>query len=206
MANGIVYCTVVLYSNNRSGRVYALNAKTGAVFWAQALGADADPASPTVANNIVYVPSLDQNVYAFDAYSGALIWKYKTTGFPFDAAAVANGVLYVGADYLYALNAADGTLVWKSAFMLGTGSADTSPVVANGVVYTGGSGYDLVALDAGTGALLWKYTTSYGVGGTPTVANGILYVGTVQKPTAPDTKHPSTGDDSSSILAFHLPN
>jgi outer membrane protein assembly factor BamB len=159
-----------------------------------------------VANNIVYVPSLDQNIYAFDARSGALIWKYKTTGLPYYGAAIAKGVLYVGADYLYALNAANGTLLWKSDFMLGTGTADTSPVIANGVVYTGGSNYDLVAVDASSGSLLWKYTTSYGIGSdTPTVANGILYVGTAQKPTALDAEHPSTGDDSSSILAFHLP-
>ena len=205
VANGIVYCTVVLYGNNRSGRVYALNAATGTVLWAQALGAEGYPASPTVANGIIYVPSEDQNIYAFNAYSGAPIWKYKTTGFPSDAAAVANGVLYVGADYLYALNAADGTLLWKSDFILGYGDGFTG-VVANGVVYTGGSDTDLVALDASTGALLWKYTSSYGLGGTPTVANGVLYVGTAQKPTELDAEHPSPSDDSSSLLAFHLPN
>ncbi|MFZ0704331.1 MAG: PQQ-binding-like beta-propeller repeat protein [Candidatus Korobacteraceae bacterium] len=202
VASGIVYATLELYWGGNS--VYALNAATGAVLWEKAIYGAA--AAPSVANNLVYVPSVDQNIYAFNAYSGALIWKYKTTGFPYYAAAVAKGVLYVGADYLYALNAANGTLLWKSDFILGNGTAVTSPVVANGVVYTEGNWYDLVALDASTGALLWKYTTSYGVGGTPTVANGILYVGTAQKPTASDMEDSSTGDDSSSLLAFHLPN
>jgi glucose dehydrogenase len=204
VANGIVYQSLNLHSNQASS-IFALSAATGTVLWVQSLGADETFASPTVANNIVYVPSLDQNIYAFNAFSGALVWKYKTTGFPLYAAAVAKGILYVGADYLYALNASNGTLLWKSDFILGSGAAETSPVVANGVVYTGGSGYDLVALDAGTGALLWKYTTSYGVGGTPTVANGILYVGTAQKPTELDAESPSPDDDSSSLLAFHPP-
>ncbi len=34
--------------------------------------------SPQVADDIVYIGSIDNNVYALDALNGRLIWKYKT--------------------------------------------------------------------------------------------------------------------------------
>jgi outer membrane protein assembly factor BamB len=46
---------------------------------------------------------------------------------------VANGVVYVGAsNYMYALNASTGALLWSSATFR---PVSTSPVVANGMLY-----------------------------------------------------------------------
>ena len=53
---------------------------------------------------------------------------------------------------------------------------DSSPAVANGVVYVGSTDNNIYALNAGTGALLWKYTTG-AVQSSPAVANGVVYVG-----------------------------
>ncbi len=36
--------------------------------------------SPAVANGVVYVGSLNQNVYALNAKTGAKLWSYKTGG------------------------------------------------------------------------------------------------------------------------------
>lgn len=59
-----------------------------------------------------------------------------------------------------------------------------NPVVANGVVYftTGYQDYALYAVNAATGALLWKNAT-VGASYAPTVANGLVYIGG-QSPTA----------------------
>ena len=54
---------------------------------------------------------------------------------------------------------------------------DSSPAVANGVVYVGSRDRNLYALSASTGALLWKYTTGDSVDSSPAVANGVVYVG-----------------------------
>ena len=54
-------------------------------------------------------------LYALNASTGALLWKY-TTGVLLDSSpAVANGVVYVGSydENLYALNASTGALLWK---------------------------------------------------------------------------------------------
>jgi outer membrane protein assembly factor BamB len=57
-----------------------------------------------------------------------------------------------------------------------TGSSISSPAVANGVVYVG-SGYDLYAFNAQTGAQLWSAPTGYIIESSPAVANNVVYVG-----------------------------
>ena len=52
---------------------------------------------------------------------------------------------------------------------------NSSPAVANGVVYVGSEDFYVYALDAKTGAKLWSYATCYV--SSPTVANGVVYVG-----------------------------
>src|SRR6516162_10209355 len=54
----------------------------------------------------------------------------------------------------------------------------SSPAVANGVVYVGSWDHNVYALNASTGAKLWKYTTGDQVFfSSPAVANGVVYVG-----------------------------
>jgi outer membrane protein assembly factor BamB len=87
----------------------------------------------------------------------------------------ANVVVYVGSNdnYLYALDAVTGALIWKAA----TGGAiNSSPTLAGGVVYVGSEDSYVYAFDAGTGALKWKYFADGAVDGSPTVAGGVVYV------------------------------
>ena len=52
--------------------------------------------SPAVANGVVYVGSIDDNVYALNAATGAKLWGYTTGSYVDSSPAVANGVVYVG--------------------------------------------------------------------------------------------------------------
>ena len=65
-----------------------------------------------------------------------LKWNYLPGSGTESSPAVANGVVYIGADdrNLYALNASTGALLWK--YMTGN-AVYSSPAVANGVVYVG---------------------------------------------------------------------
>ena len=56
-------------------------------------------------------------------------------------------------------------------------TVDSSPAVANGVVYVGSDDNNVYALSAKTGAKLWSYTTGNYVDSSPAVANGVVYVG-----------------------------
>ncbi|MGD0977645.1 MAG: PQQ-binding-like beta-propeller repeat protein [Candidatus Bathyarchaeia archaeon] len=54
--------------------------------------------SPAVSGGIVYVDSLEGNVIALNASTGALIWNYTTADVVFSSPAVVGGVVYVGSD------------------------------------------------------------------------------------------------------------
>ena len=97
VANGIVYIS------SYDGNLYALNAKTGEKIWnynATELGIGS---SPTVADGMVYVGAGDQNryLYAFDAYSGGLLWTDYVGGSVTYDPTVVNGVIYLAADSEY---------------------------------------------------------------------------------------------------------
>ena len=193
VANGVVYIGSPLPGNVHypNGTVYALNASTGALLWSftpvyyyplQELFYS----SPAVANGVVYINSrVSVNgiatgyMYALNASTGAKLWSY-TTGVG-STPAVANGVVYVGSadGNVYALSASTGAKLWSYA----TGSyVESSPAVANGVVYGSSDNGDVYALNASTGAKLWSYPTGCagdcsGVLSSPTVVDGVLYVG-----------------------------
>jgi outer membrane protein assembly factor BamB len=78
---------------------------------------------------------VDNHVYALDASSGELRWRYLTGGRVTSSPAVADGVVYVGShdNYVYALDASSGELRWRYQ----TGHNVSSPAVAGGVVYVG---------------------------------------------------------------------
>jgi len=111
-------------------------------------------ASPAIVGGTVYVGSWDGYEYALDANSGSLKWKTflgQTTapncqpslaGIT-SSATVQNGVVYVGGGdaYWYALNAANGSVLWK--VYTGDNSATSghynwsSPLIYNGYAYIG---------------------------------------------------------------------
>src|SRR6266568_5256455 len=58
-----------------------------------------------------------------------------------------------------------------------TAYINSSPAVANGIVYIGSNDKLMYALDAKTGKILWAHNANDGVGSSTAVADGIVYVG-----------------------------
>lgn len=90
--------------------------------------------SPAVANGVVYIGSMDNNLYAVNAKTGAGIWQFKTGGWVESTPAIANGIVYFGSDdkNLYALGQASSAQSSSSALPSPT-KADLNvllPVVA----------------------------------------------------------------------------
>ena len=77
---------------------------------------------------------------------------------------------------LYALNASTGALLWSYS----TDAGDSSPAVANGVVYIGSADGYVHALNASTGVQLWRYNADAEVYTAPAVSNGVVYVGSLR--------------------------
>ena len=66
-------------------------------------------------------------------------------------------------------DAGTGKLLWAHYTRY---SVDSSPAVANGVVYFGSFDHKLYALNAKTGVTLWSYATGYIVESSPAVRMG----------------------------------
>jgi eukaryotic-like serine/threonine-protein kinase len=174
-----------IYIGGYDGYVYAFDATTGAELWsAQVNALPFDPLNfaPAVSAGRVFV-SGDFGIYAFPTQCTtpcAPSWFARTQFSPVAAPAVADGFVLV-ADYqgtIYAFYAATGNLAWK-------GRVTPFPhaiAAAHGVAYvTTGLGELVAFAVGGCGQAvcppLWTSAPSGLSLFTPTVANGVVYVG-----------------------------
>jgi outer membrane protein assembly factor BamB len=198
-----------VYFESYDGNFYAVDAATGQLKWKFVTGGERhyigthihylqpaaeampDPwdfylSSPSVVNGVVYFGSGDKNVYALDANSGVLKWKFQTGDVVHSSPAIANGTLYIGSwdTYLYALDAATGKEQWR--FKTGDDpdahnhvGIQSSPAVVDGIVYFGSRDSYAYAVDATTGKQVWKFSTDGSwVNNSPVVHEGRVYFGT----------------------------
>jgi len=198
-----------VYFGSYDSTFYALDAASGALVWKFATAGErrfsgkhlhgAQPAaevmpdpfdlflsSPVVADAVVYFGSGDGNVYALDAGSGKLRWKFPTGNVVHASPAIVDGTLYVGSwdSYFYALDAESGKQRWR--FKTGEDPAinnqvgiQSSAVIADGTVYFGCRDSHLYALDAASGRQRWAFSTgSSWVISSPTVRDGRVYFAT----------------------------
>jgi len=181
VANGTVY------AGSYDGKFYALNAQTGAIKWKFATEGErrfeakgihglqpknqtiADQfdvflSSPVVVQGAVYFGSGDGHLYALDAATGELKWKFKTGDVIHASPAYADGVLFVGSwdSYFYAVDAATGKEKWRfhggeDPLIHNQVGFQSSAAVIDGVVYVGCRDSNLYALEAATGKEKWKF-------------------------------------------------
>ncbi|WP_347242838.1 PQQ-binding-like beta-propeller repeat protein, partial [Thermogutta sp.] len=170
-----------VYFGCMDGKVYCLNASTGALIWSyQTKKRDNATAakliqSPTVYNGVVYIGNESARVYALNASDGSPAWaspydvpsgdletgKEDITGVSSVAVANIGGQdrLYFGCDngYLYCLNPSTKAQVW-SYRPDSYGCIESSPTIYAGNVYFGITfyqGVNLYAVNATSGELHW---------------------------------------------------
>jgi len=198
-----------VYFGSYDGYVYALDSRSGALRWKfQTAGEhrfaakhlhgatpDAevmpDPfdfflSSPAVMRGTVYVGGGDGYVYALDAASGELRWRFLTGNVVHASPAVAHDTVYVGSwdSYFYAIDARTGQERWR--FKTGEDPAisnqvgiQSSAVIAEGLVFFGCRDSNLYALDAMTGEKKWAFSNKGSwVISTPIVLDETLYFAT----------------------------
>lgn len=178
------------------GGVQAFRASDGARLWRGALDRYA-PENLVADGTRVY--AAEASVTAYDADDGSVIWRYRPdANASLGRSALAGGTLFFGTSShrVYALDAATGTVQWSTdvgpewehqAVVRGIAvSGDTVYAAveqwraANGYVASGW----LVAMDRGTGAVLWRYRSGTGedrdvFGSSPTVAGRLVLVSDV---------------------------
>jgi outer membrane protein assembly factor BamB len=113
----------------------------------------------------VYFGSSDGNLYALDATSGSLKWKFHTEGIIHSSPALYEGNIYFGSwdTYMYAVDAQTGKEIWKFKTRDQPGyhqleGIQASPSINDGVLYFGARDGFFYALKAKTGDSLWSFS------------------------------------------------
>jgi len=140
-------------------KLYALDLADGSTLWNFTLTSAinlnlpnkddiAASCTPTVNGDLIFVPSPDSKLYALNILDGSVsdLWENNpynlydglippTTG-QTSSAAYASGVVYVGSPSgaMYAIDASDGSLVWKKSTYDDT-PVLSSPIVVDGLIY-----------------------------------------------------------------------
>ncbi|HEY2776947.1 MAG TPA: PQQ-binding-like beta-propeller repeat protein [Gaiellaceae bacterium] len=157
-------------------------------------------ATPVVGDGVVYLQDLESNVYALRESTGQVLWRRQfNAGNPGPNGLALDGDTVVGSTdtTVFALATSTGRVRWTHRILTPHESfVDIAPLVAGHLVYTATTGYGpgtrgaVYALDERTGATRWKFDTIAGpwahpdeAGGggaweTPTLSNGVLYIGT----------------------------
>ena len=145
--------------------------------------------APVVSDNRLFAVGTDAVVYAFSADTGSSLWRVPigSTGKDFQdslfggGASVDGSVVYAtsGVGDVAALNAADGSILWK---VKPAGPLRGAPTIAFGGVYVITQDNQIIALNAADGAVLWQATASLEAGsifgaGSPAAAQGTIVAG-----------------------------
>ena len=144
-------------------------------------------AQPVAAGGRVFAMDSDGAVSAFDAATGARVWRTDTQGEEDRSTNIGGGVATVG-DFVYAttgraealaLDAATGAVRWRSA--LGS-PARSAPTEADGHLFMNLLDGKLLALSAATGERQWAYQTEPAATAllgqpAPAVAEGLVVAG-----------------------------
>lgn len=176
-----------IYIGASNGEIYSFTASLSERWHFQTGGAIVS--SPSIGydgvENVLYVGSIDQHVYALDADNGTLKWKFPTNAPVYASPAIApDGKIYVGecqtqsaATYdfkFYCLNI-DGTENWN--IDTGAGVYASAAIASSGTIYVGSWDGTFYALKS-TGATLWSKSVYRSFNSTPAIGNnGVVYVG-----------------------------
>jgi outer membrane protein assembly factor BamB len=157
----LAVATGTVYFGSSDGKMYALVSATSVMRWSAATSGPVT-SSPLVAAGVVYFGSVDGWFYALDATNGKLIWKFQT-----------------GRERRLTAPGTHGILPKKEMMPDPLDLFPPSPTLANGI-YFGSGDHNVYALDAHTGALIWKFSSGNVIHESPAVAGGVLYKGNLE--------------------------
>ena len=183
-----------VFVGDDSGTLNALDAETGKILWQKKLAGNGEiHSSPAYADGLVFVgtegdaryqdqPKNPSSMFALNPSTGEIVWQ-----FPIDYApdrvnlihatpAVSNGIVYFGSEngWFYALNASDGSLIWKKELATGRDMIGTSAAAGLGFgkVFVSLWSGKFLALDQKSGEVVWEFSyEGNGTDSSPIVAD-----------------------------------
>lgn len=195
VGGGLVFATA------RDGSIFAVDAATGARRWRLTTRPDLPLpwghesgdhylSSPAYVDGTIVVGAGDGGVYALDAATGKQKWRAQTEGRVRASPAVANGRVYAGSfdGRVYCFDLSSGALRWRydtegvglhsGSYGFDRRSIQSSPSVADGVVYVGARDGFLYAIGAEDGKLRWRVDHKISwVITSPAVSDHVVFAG-----------------------------
>ncbi len=183
----------LLFFGNDEGFVFAVNAFDGKLKWKYKTGA-AVFGSPCVSSqrsfqygiengargDMVFIGSRDHFLYAFDAATGEVKWKFDTGDRIMSCPSVNDSLVFVSSlnGTVSAVSINDGVLQWK---FTNHSVINTTPVVTASAIFVGALDNYLYALSPRDGSVLWKYDIGSRIKTSPVAWRGKLYVAAEDK-------------------------
>jgi eukaryotic-like serine/threonine-protein kinase len=163
-----------VYFGCESGEFYCADF-SGETTWRQK-AKRALTSSPLLHQGVLYVGSMDGQVYAFNAKDGWPVWRFRANKPVISSPAVDGNLLFIGSvdGNLYAIDVRSGNKAWS--FETG-GQVTSSPAVNKGVVYVGSVDGCVYAVEISSGKLKWKFRAGGPITSSPFVVNDIVYIG-----------------------------
>lgn len=164
----------LLYVPTAAGSIVALDATRGTEQW-RVTGENQDDfvGTPAVTDGVIYF-GLSGKLFAVNATTGDTQWSIEYAGTP---SAVANGMV-VSSDpegVVHGFDAATGDERWTFAT---SAKVQAAALLTRDTAYVAGLDHIVYALDLATGAERWEFELDGAVDYGPSLADGVLFVGT----------------------------
>src|SRR5689334_22068277 len=140
---------------------------------------------PVVGYGLVFEEAFDGRLYALDPATGRVRWHYNAHRCGWSSPALADDLLFatfiahsscrsrLRNGELLAFSATTGHIRWRKAI----GPSESSPLVANGLVYAADQDGHVYAFAARSGRLRWSFDTGAPIKASPSLAYGRIYIG-----------------------------
>jgi outer membrane protein assembly factor BamB len=171
---------LVQFDGNRTGKVMALDVKTGNELWSTLRESKISWASPIliqVDGQYELILTSSPHVAAYNPDTGAELWKVEAlTGEVGPSPAYSNGKVFAANEYASLVAIKPGNppdVLWQTNEYLPEVS---SPVAADELLILGTSYGVIACYDTETGEILWEYECDQGVYASPVIVDGKIYV------------------------------
>ncbi len=178
-----------VYISSLDHSVYALDLASGRRTWkSEDLGGEIISQPVLTEDGLLVVgtfgaknnnPDQSSKLIALHSEDGSLAWKMLTAGWVWSVPALDDGVLFFGDQegQIYAVNAADGTLVWQKQPDAGENrSIVAAPLVTGDTIYIVNKAGSLYAFDRTTGNQRWVQPIGGQIYTSPILVGDVILV------------------------------
>lgn len=170
----------IIFTEANTGLLSARNTTNGSLLWQFRFGRDI-LWTPTVANGLVYVNTIDGTFTTLRGRDGALLWRYSSKAVV-SPPAISGATLYLllQDSSVVAFRTKDGSQIWQRQLPSPTLWSGSPPLLDGNILYINldMSNSTIYALEANNGTMLWSHAILSATTLFPPIAReGVLYLG-----------------------------